>query len=779
MKITAIHIDGFGVWHDRDWQGLSSGVNVFHGPNEAGKSTLMSFVRAVFFGFERRNHPRRYEPLDGGNHGGVLDVANHGDPIRIERKSGRHVRGKVRIQRASGETGDETDLERLLAGTTRTLYHNVFAFGLEELEQFRTLEESEVASHIAGAGMGVGASRWSAVWKDLEDRRSSLFLPRGQNSTINRALGELAAVGEELDRTEAEPEEYVEAHEQRTRLDREIRELEARVQDLGKKTDHFEKLREAEPHRRRRSQLQKQLQQLEPVERFPEGGVERLNMLVHQRRQLESEVNDARSEGRQSREERTRLAAKYTPQELLRRDRLIEALRAQHLPGREVADERVTSTREAHDAIQAAHVATLVRRDAEGPPSPMVTIAFATVVAVAAAALFWVGNAIAGTGVSSALLLIVFWYYQRARRGARIDRELRDISARLEAAENNARGAETESKRIEELLRKLTGKEAFSYADLESEAVKVRALTTMADRIRSIDESLAAEDRQNERLGAKVVEVDEAIRTLLAEAGAASESDFLRWAEIFGRRQKLIAELERTPSGEVKTDDAELAAIEHVDPDALGESKLALSAAVERLETCRTEVGRLEERIETLSGSEERSRARARRETIVARVDEAAEKWAVLTLCRTLLDETRRFYETDRQPEVLQFASAFLSGMSGGRWVRVVASLGSEELVVESATGDRVSPENLSRGTAEQLYLSMRLALVREYSHHVEPLPVIFDDIFVNFDPERTRRAIESVRDLSETHQILLFTCHPHLVELVQDVVPQASVYPL
>ena len=65
MKISEIYIDGFGVWHDRAWTGLSEGVNVFCGPNEAGKTTLMCFIRSILFGFERRSHSRRYEPFKG------------------------------------------------------------------------------------------------------------------------------------------------------------------------------------------------------------------------------------------------------------------------------------------------------------------------------------------------------------------------------------------------------------------------------------------------------------------------------------------------------------------------------------------------------------------------------------------------------------------------------------------------------------------------------------------------------------------------------------------
>ena len=70
MRIDTIHIDGFGVWNDRTWGPLDPGLNVFHGPNETGKSTFMAFIRSMFFGFEKRGSAKRYEPLNGGSHGG-------------------------------------------------------------------------------------------------------------------------------------------------------------------------------------------------------------------------------------------------------------------------------------------------------------------------------------------------------------------------------------------------------------------------------------------------------------------------------------------------------------------------------------------------------------------------------------------------------------------------------------------------------------------------------------------------------------------------------------
>src|SRR6185295_18351109 len=238
MRIENIHVDGFGVWNDQTWGPLGPGLNVFHGPNETGKSTLMAFIRSMFFGFEKRGSAKRYEPVNGGSHGGSLGLVVGDTHLRLERKAGRHVRGTVAVY-AGDSVSDQTALERLLGGTTKTLYHNVFAFGLEELEQFHTLQETEISSHISCARLGIGASRWTAVQRDLEERQASLFLSRGQSSTINVAFKELESVRDDLDRTERQPQDYLAAHEARTRLASELSGLEEAVAEVSRKIDHY------------------------------------------------------------------------------------------------------------------------------------------------------------------------------------------------------------------------------------------------------------------------------------------------------------------------------------------------------------------------------------------------------------------------------------------------------------------------------------------------------------------------------------------------------------
>jgi uncharacterized protein YhaN len=264
---------------------------------------------------------------------------------------------------------------------------------------------------------------------------------------------------------------------------------------------------------------------------------------------------------------------------------------------------------------------------------------------------------------------------------------------------------------------------------------------------------------------------------LFTEASASNEQEFLERAEIFKQRQQLLHELEKIP---IEAPEPGLLFDMRADEEAAFQAAQGELAELEqRLVQARHETGRVEERITMMEKSEERSRALSRQETILARIDQAAEQWAVITLCRALLDETRKIYETERQPEVLRQASSFFNVMTESRYQRVIAPLDGGDIQVERADGVRLAPQILSRGTAEQLYLSMRLALVREYANHVDPLPVVFDDIFVNFDLQRSCTAFKALRELCTTHQVLLFTCHPHLVKQVEDVVPEAKIFSL
>src|SRR5438552_47678 len=773
MRIENIYVDGFAVWYDKTWGSLEPGLNVFHGPNETGKSTLMVFIRSMLFGFEKRGSTRRYEPLKGGVHGGWLDLIVGDTRLRVERKPGRHVRGTVTVY-AGDAAGDESALERLLGGTTKTLYHNVFAFGLEELEQFHTLQETEIATHITGAGLGIGASRWAAVQKDLEDRQGALFLPRGQNSTINVAFKELESVRDDLDRTEHQPQDYLTAHETRSRLATELAGLEEQVAEVSRKIEHYAKRVKARPYVERRNKVEARLKELPAVDSFPEGGIERLDLLLKQTLRLHQERSriEADAEARRLR----RLQMHVAPEDCARRAQVIESLRT--LAPRVDAARRVyTAGVERRDAVAKEKRAVAESLNNILPPSPP---AFGIFIG-----LIWIGvlglalaqhNFIGGIlGVVSVVAML--WYRGRLGRASVLKAQVSECSARLTACEIELRRTEIEAREIESEIRKLTGRNEVSQADIDERVGELERLSKLNEEARSLDDAALRTQTDLANIAQQIQESEKNIGALLAEAFAANEQEFLERAEIYKQRQQLIHELEKIP---VEPPEPGLLFDMRADEEAAFQAAQSELAELEqRLLQARHDSGRVEERITMMEKSEERSRALSRQETILARIDEAAEQWAVLTLCRAMLDETRRIYETERQPEVLRQASSFFSVMTEGRYTRVIAPLDGGEIQVERVDGVRFSPQVLSRGTTEQLYLSMRLALVREYANHVDPLPVVFDDIFVNFDPDRSRTSFQAIRDLCTTHQVMLFTCHPHLVRQVEEIVPEAKVFSL
>jgi uncharacterized protein YhaN len=191
VKITGWHVEGFGVFNDFAVRGLNGRLTVFLGPNEAGKSTLVAFIRGALFGFDGRTREPRHAPLRGGRHGGRLFFTPAGLPgdFVVERIVGR--RASFHLTRPDGSGASEADLRRVLGGADDRLFRSIFAFSLTELQSFDTLTEEGVRDRIFSAGIdGAGYSAREAI-RELDKRMASLLKQRGQ-ATINDLVAELS-----------------------------------------------------------------------------------------------------------------------------------------------------------------------------------------------------------------------------------------------------------------------------------------------------------------------------------------------------------------------------------------------------------------------------------------------------------------------------------------------------------------------------------------------------------------------------------------------------------
>ncbi|MBX6377818.1 MAG: AAA family ATPase, partial [Clostridia bacterium] len=202
MILTGWHVEGFGILRDHRVEGLGPGLVLVTGPNEAGKSTLLAFLRFVLFGPDREEPSR--EALRGGRLGGRLFCADgDGRVWVVERFGGRAARratvfpaGSV-AGAATGAASGEEVLARLLGGADGRVFRSVFAFGLEELSRFKTLTDAGVQERIFSAGItGAGAAA-SRARQALEAEAGRLLRPRA-GGVINDLVAALREARESL-----------------------------------------------------------------------------------------------------------------------------------------------------------------------------------------------------------------------------------------------------------------------------------------------------------------------------------------------------------------------------------------------------------------------------------------------------------------------------------------------------------------------------------------------------------------------------------------------------
>src|SRR3954452_23436632 len=152
-------------------------------------------------------------------------------------------------------------------------------------------------------------------------------------------------------------------------------------------------------------------------------------------------------------------------------------------------------------------------------------------------------------------------------------------------------------------------------------------------------------------------------------------------------------------------------------------------------------------------------------------IKKAIDAWRERAAVSLFLERIRVEYEQNRQPETLREASEYMSQLTSGKYTRIWTPLAHDILFVDNAEGQSLPVQVLSRGTREQLFVSLRLALVSAYGRRGIHLPMILDDVFVNYDAGRTRTACSVLREFAKQgHQLLVFTCHEHVWRMFQEI---------
>ncbi|AGC41485.1 hypothetical protein MYSTI_00126 [Myxococcus stipitatus DSM 14675] len=292
LRIDTLRVRRFGHFSDYALE-LGPGLHLLYGPNEAGKSTLLAFLRAMLFGFEKRGHPERYAPADEDtSSGGELRVLTATGPLTVRRMA--TARGKksesVTVLGSQGEALSEERLKEARGHVTRELFFDVFAFRLEELASFEQLTEARGASEALVAASMRGARRLPEAMTLLRKNAEQLYKPAGVNPELNVKLRELEEVQERLRQEGNRPALYFAMRDKLEALGVESRVLEARGQQERRELERLERLESALGEVTALAAAREELETLPVLGAFPEGGEARLEDVLHRGKGYRAEV---------------------------------------------------------------------------------------------------------------------------------------------------------------------------------------------------------------------------------------------------------------------------------------------------------------------------------------------------------------------------------------------------------------------------------------------------------------------------------------------------------
>ncbi len=163
----------------------------------------------------------------------------------------------------------------------------------------------------------------------------------------------------------------------------------------------------------------------------------------------------------------------------------------------------------------------------------------------------------------------------------------------------------------------------------------------------------------------------------------------------------------------------------------------------------------------------------------LARVRLVVERYARARIGAFILGREIERYRAENQGPMLTKASELFAKLTLGRYAGVRAGYNDKDkpalkCIREGERGVEVEVdiEGLSEGTRDQLYLSLRIASLLRYADLAEPMPLVLDDVLIQFDDERSRATLEVIAELSKRMQVLFFTHHARLVDLARAAVP-------
>lgn len=804
MIIKQVHIDGFGKWHDQDFN-FDDNRQIIYGPNEAGKTTLTKFICGVLFGFadgRGKNRYSQYIPKNGNSYGGSILLVQHGVTYRVKRSKGKNG-GKVTVTAENGAHGGEEMLNEILGVMDESLYCDLFSFNQRDLAAVEELDKEKWQQNLQQVGT-VGSRQWSSLISTLIQQADRLYKPRGRKWPLNQDLYRYDRLSTKLAQAKDRHDEYLRLNNQlaqtvtaqqadQQKLDKckkEVAKLE-RLQQLWPVYEEWQ--RKGKDHRKPVTELtnnqvlaaqelqarervvhqqrltcQQQLSTVSP--QLPghligkaQGELSALMELKKQVIQLQAQLDYQQTSERQAKkwqEELVAIERRYHHQPLPAPLTANDQLELARLQQSSTNSKFELSRSQLAVMIMGFSLFILGLLINKNLLTILGTLIMAGTVGVVyqqrdqhftkpsanQLATFGKEHGLAPFSVSQWLLM-----QDDLRRYADLQSQIREAKLAREQFEQRVNNIRMQ---LPTVAQKATLQEISLQLDrliqTNQEQLQKRQLNSQEEaNIRKTLVRLIEQENQIEQQKMKIFAVvgvqDDQQFSAYLEQRAIDQSNELS-AIAF---EKQISPADRDKLTRYENQEQLLSQLKNA-KGSVEQLEQNLRSEQELAQKCRLTIKSL-----VTDGS--LSELEQERANLEAKIWQEVQEWLAYQLAAKWINKTLVFTSADRYPAIIKQAEEYFAILTDYRYTKI--ELTDDGVQVLSESQEVYMAEELSQGTAEQLYVALRLGFINVMKDQVN-FPVMIDDGFVNFDDQRRRRMMKLLAKIAESNQVLYFTAN-------------------
>lgn len=289
MKILSLHVYGYGKIVDKIIDTDMQFIQIY-GENEAGKSTMMSFIHSILFGFPKRTdaEPRR-EPRMHNMYGGklIVEFEDEFGPVEIERVKGK-VQGDLKVYFKDGSVKGEQWLTKKLNFIDKKTYRSIFSFDVLGLQDIHTnMTEDKLQEYLLRAG-ALGSHEYDEMLNTIDKELATIYKKNGSVPTLNQEVENIKEISTKVKDLEANESRYASLVDDRVSIEESLAHKEDAVHQLS--LIHKHKMKEIMYHKEILEWKNLEQKMTEEPVIFPEKGIERYIALKNKVDQTSKDV---------------------------------------------------------------------------------------------------------------------------------------------------------------------------------------------------------------------------------------------------------------------------------------------------------------------------------------------------------------------------------------------------------------------------------------------------------------------------------------------------------